>query len=58
MISKLIVRKGILPLDDDSIPLSTVIEEFQSMGCENLINSIPELTDMDKYIIRYFYEGI
>lgn len=58
MISKRIAKRKIISLDDDSIPLSSIIEQFQSIGCENLINELHDISEMDKYIIRYFYEGI
>lgn len=58
MISKKISKRNLIDLENDDIPLSIIVEDFKNIGCKNLIEKIGDLTEMDKYIIRYFYEGI
>lgn len=58
MISKKISERNLIDLENDDIPLSIIVENLKNIGCENLIEKLGDLTKMDKYIIRYFYEGI
>lgn len=58
MISKRISERNLIDLENDDIPLSIIVENLKNIGCENLIEKLGNLTKMDKYIIRYFYEGI
>lgn len=57
MISKKICRSGIIDLEDDNKPLSNVVEEFKAVGFER-ISRIAGMSEMDQYILQYFYEGI
>lgn len=58
MISKKINSSKIINLEDDSIEISSVIERFKEIGLGNLLGMVKGLDDFDKFIIRYFYQGI
>lgn len=59
MISKKIHRSHLIDLEDESVPISQVIQGFKQIGYDNLIERLrPVLSDFDIYIIRYFYAGI
>ena len=59
MISKKICQKHLIDLEDETIPITQIINSFKQLGCDNLIERLmPVLSDFDIYIIRYFYDGI
>lgn len=59
MVSKKIQDSGIIDLEDETSEISAVVEKFKEIGCERLISELESnLLPFDKYIIRYFYEGI
>lgn len=58
MISKKIHSSRIINLEDDSIEISTVIDKFKEIGLDNLLVSVKGLDDFDRFIIKYFYQGI
>lgn len=57
MISKKIHTAGLIDLEAE-IPMSAIINQFKNIGLENLIGRLPSLHPMDKFILKYFYEGI
>ncbi|WP_036262243.1 DEAD/DEAH box helicase [Mesorhizobium sp. WSM2561] len=57
MISRKINSEGLVKLSDPSLDLRKVIGEFQSLGVEAVI-SLKSLTPFDRYIVKYFFEGI
>ena len=58
MISKKIHSSKMINLEDDSIEISTIIDKFKEIGLDNLLVSVKGLDAFDKYIIKYFYQGI
>ena len=57
MISKKIHSSRVINLDD-SIEISTVIDKFKGIGLNNLLVFVNGLDDFDRFIIKYFYQGI
>jgi hypothetical protein len=58
MISKKIHSSRMINLEDDSIEISTIIDKFKEIGLDNLLVSVKGLDAFDKYLIKYFYQGI
>lgn len=58
MISRKVQDSGLINLEDNSKEICNVLDEFNNLGMDNLVNGIPNLHPFDKYIIRYFYNGI
>ena len=46
-------------LENDTIEIAEVIKQFREIGQETLIDKLKQsLLPFDRYIIKYFYEGI
>lgn len=58
MISRKIQNAGVINLEDDSREIGDVISEFNRIGRKSLVEAISPLHPFDKYIIKYFYDGI
>ena len=58
MISRKIQDSGLIDFEDESIEISEIIEQFNNIGQENLIDNLKDVLPFDKFIINYFYEGI
>ena len=58
MISRKIQDSGLINFEDESIEISEIIEQFNNIGQENLIENLKDIFLFDKFIINYFYEGI
>lgn len=58
MISRKIQDSGLINFEDESIEISEIIEQFNNIGQENLIENLKDILPFDKFIINYFYEGI
>lgn len=56
MISKKIHQQGIMDLEDNSMSIEEIINQFKQIGENNLIRQIKGLISFDVYIIHYFYE--
>lgn len=57
MISKKIHDMHIINLEDNVQDIYVVILKFKTIGLENMIKKL-NLTMIEEYILRYFYEGI
>ncbi|MDR6194705.1 DEAD/DEAH box helicase [Siphonobacter sp. SORGH_AS_0500] len=57
MISRKLHLHGIINFEDEHLTIHSVIEFFNNLNKDELINSY-FLDDFDKYILRYFIEGI
>lgn len=57
MVSRKIHNSGFINLERMDIPIHDIISEFNELGEEKLL-SIDTLSKFDKYIVRYFYNGI
>lgn len=57
MISKKIHRSELIDLEDNAIDINEVINRFKNIDITSLLK-INLFDDFDKYIIKYFYEGI
>ena len=59
MISRKIQDSGLINFEDEDVEISAIIERFKKIGCDVIINKLSAiLLPFDKYIIKYFYEGI
>lgn len=59
MISRKIQDSGLINFEDEDVEISAIIERFKKIGCDVIINKLSTiLLPFDKYIIKYFYEGI
>lgn len=58
MISRKIQDSGLINLEDDSVEISEIITQFNSIGREKIIHSLNNLLPFDEFIINYFYDGI
>jgi hypothetical protein len=45
-------------LENDDIEIGTVIDRFKRIGYDRLVEKTMGLDAFDKWIIKYFYEGI
>ena len=45
-------------LEDDNLEISTIIDKFKEIGLANLLVYVKGLDVFDRYIIKYFYQGI
>jgi len=57
MISRKIHDTGIINFENSELSLHQALEQFRKIGI-NTITDISTLDPFDKYIIRYFYDGI
>jgi len=57
MISKKIHQANIINLTDRDLTIHGVIHLFNEIGLDNIINNV-DLDWFDKYILKYFYDGI
>lgn len=58
MISKKIQASRMIDLEDDSVEISTLINKFKEIGLDNLLKSVKGLDPFDRFILKYFYQGI
>ena len=58
MVSKKIQEAGIIDLEDNTLPIHTVISHFNDLGRRTIKNRIHNLHPFEDYIIDYFFEGI
>jgi len=58
MISKKIDNTKIINLEDTEVDIHDVIASFKEIGLDALVKSVGELDDFDKYILKYFYQGV
>ena len=58
MISKKIHVSHVMNLENDDIEIGTVIDRFKRIGYDRLVEKTMGLDAFDKWIIKYFYEGI
>ncbi|MER8564526.1 DEAD/DEAH box helicase [Mesorhizobium sp. M0924] len=57
MISRKIDRQGLIKLSDPALDIRNAIAQFQDIGVDG-VTSLDSLTAFDRYIIKYFFEGI
>jgi hypothetical protein len=57
MIARKIQNAGLINFEEENMSLHQTIAIFQEITLENVL-IIDNLDEMDKYILRYFYEGI
>jgi hypothetical protein len=58
MISKKIDNTKLVDLENQEADIHSVIDHLKEIGLEGLLKGVGEFDDFDKYILRYFYEGI
>ena len=58
MIAKQIHESGVVDLESAEQSLHDVIYRFNAMGLQGVLEVTPALTQFDKYILEYFYDGI
>jgi hypothetical protein len=57
MISRILSGQNIIELDGEEQDIYKILEKFKDIGFDNIINQI-KLSPIEKYILKYFYEGI
>lgn len=58
MISKKIHESKIIDLEDDEISIHEVLDSFNKLRYDQVIQRVTDLDYFDKYILTHFYEGI
>ncbi len=58
MISKKLHSSKIIDFYNPELTIHMAIEYFNKVGLENVLTKTQDLHDFDKYILRYFFEGI
>lgn len=58
MISKNIHESGLINLEDDETSIHEVLDFFNELGYDQIIQRAKGLDYFDKYILKHFYEGI
>lgn len=58
MICRKIQNSGLINFEDESIEISEIINQFNIIGQEKLLENLKDILPFDKFIINYFYEGI
>jgi len=58
MISKKIHESGLINLEDDETSIHEVLDLFNELGYDQIIQRAKNLDYFDKYILKHFYEGI
>jgi hypothetical protein len=57
MLSRKIVKNGIIDLEDNTLDIYDVIAKFKALGQKSIISQI-EANNIEKYILEYFFDGI
>lgn len=58
MISKKLHNSKILNLENNETTIHEILNIFNKIGRDSIINKCTNLDEFDKYILSYFYEGI
>ncbi|VVH63711.1 hypothetical protein BSPWISOX_994 [uncultured Gammaproteobacteria bacterium] len=58
MISKKIQLSGLINIEDNDIDLHSIIDNFNELTYEKVIQQVEDLDNFDKYILEYFFDGI
>ena len=58
MISKKVQHIGIVDFTAHDLTLHRALEIFNNIGVKDILSSVPNLDPFDRYIVKYFYEGI
>lgn len=58
MISRKIDKENIINFADNELNLHQTINRFKEIGYNEIVKNVSSLDDFDKYILKYFYEGI
>lgn len=58
MISKKIHTMKVINFYDENLTIHRAVEVFNQIGCESIISRVGDLDDFDKYILKYFFDGI
>lgn len=58
MISKQLSRAGLFDFEDDEKDITEMIKEFQEVGYERVVSSLPNRHPFDVYVLKHFFNGI
>lgn len=58
MISKKIQLSGFINIEDNDKKLHSIVDDFNELTYDEIVHQIETLDDFDKYILKYFFEGI
>lgn len=57
-LSRKIQNSGLIDLENDEMEVSDIIEEFKKISYDKLTESIQDIHQFEKFILKYFYSGI
>ncbi|HGH8119855.1 TPA: hypothetical protein ACJOG3_003650, partial [Vibrio cholerae] len=58
MISKKINESKIIDLESDEFSIHDILDLFNKLGYDQMVQRVVDLDYFDKYILKHFYEGI
>ena len=58
MIARKIDNEKIFDFTNNTKTLHETIEVLKDIGYDNIIKTVSSLDEFDKYILKYFYDGI
>lgn len=58
MVSKKIQLSGLINIENNDNNLHSIIDDFNQLTCEKIIEQVEDLDNFDRYIVKYFFEGI
>lgn len=58
MLARKINDSGVIDFENQELDINAAIDNFYQMSLEGMIKAVGNLSDFDKYILNYFYEGI
>lgn len=57
-VSRKIQDSGLINFENDEMEISDIIEDFKTIGYDKLVESLQNIHQFEKFILKYFYSGI
>jgi len=58
MISKQLSRAEMFDFENEEKEISDIISEFQQVGCQRVVEALPNKHPFDEYVLKHFFDGI
>ncbi|WP_075793408.1 DEAD/DEAH box helicase [Massilia putida] len=58
MLSRKIHRAGLIDFEAQELSLHTAVAKLNKIGIEKIMTTVENLSEFDRYLLEYFYEGI